>query len=69
MKATREQVLAMALKATIRELTDELAAAQKDAERYRWLRDHDNDLWIAMIEAIKVGGEAMEAAIDTEMAK
>jgi len=45
-------------------LREELAAAQKDAERYRWLRDHDNDLWIAMIEAIKVGGEAMEAAID-----
>lgn len=50
-------------------LKAELAAAQKDAERYRWLRDHDNDLWIAMIEAIKIGGETMEAAIDKEMAK
>lgn len=59
--------------ATLKEMQitvrQELAAAQKDAARYRWLRDHDNDLWIAMIEAIKVGGEAMEAAIDKEMAK
>lgn len=48
-------------------LKAELAAAQKDAARYRWLRDHDNDLWITMIEAIKIGGEAMEAAIDAAM--
>lgn len=48
-------------------LQAELAAAQKDAARYLWLRDHDNDLWITMIEAIKVGGEAMEAAIDAAM--
>ncbi len=57
--------------ATLKEMQitmrQELAAAQKDAERYRWLRDHDNDLWITMIEAIKVGGEAMEAAIDAAM--
>lgn len=57
--------------ATLKEMQitmrQELAAAQKDAARYLWLRDHDNDLWIAMIEAIKVGGEAMEAAIDAAM--
>lgn len=48
-------------------LKAELAAAQKDAARYLWLRDYDNDLWITMIEAIRVGGEAMEAAIDAAM--
>lgn len=57
------------LEANYAALKAELAAARKDAGRYRWLRDHDNDLWIAMIEAIKIGGETMEAAIDKEMAK
>jgi hypothetical protein len=50
-------------------LAAELAAATKDAERYRWLRDPSNSMhpaWNTIIDA-NVTGTAFDAAIDAAM--
>lgn len=53
---------------TIRNLREQLAAAQLDAARYRWLRDecvpekHPNHTWI-----VEAPGDMWDAAIDSAM--
>lgn len=48
-------------------LLDRLEAAEKDAARYRWLRDTGDETWIPLKSRLR-GSNKAEAHIDTAIA-
>ena len=60
------------LELRIKELSEQIAALRKDAERYRWLRDkiENQDLTIAVADSWSLrswSGDNSDAAIDAAM--
>lgn len=53
--------------ARIEELQRRLEAAEKDAARYRWLRDIGHDQWQPMASRVKEGAKGIDAAIDASL--
>lgn len=45
------------------------AALEKDAARYRWLRDKGSDTWAPFTGKWEMDAQHCDAAIDNEMAK
>ena len=51
----------------IESLRDEIEQLTKDAERYRWLRDYENEFTDRFLENLASGGKRLEFAIDKAM--